>query len=95
LNFSAAFTEGEGLVLMCDTRGIALASGSGCVTKSLQASHVLEAIGLDPALAQAAVLLSLGQGNTDAEVDYFLEVFPKAVERLRAMSPALSAPAAS
>lgn len=90
LNFSAEFTEGEGLALLCDMRGIALASGSGCVTKSLKASHVLEAIGAEPSLAQAAVLLSLGEANSEADVDYFLEVFPKAVERLRAMSPALA-----
>lgn len=88
LNFSAPETEGEGLALICDTRGVALASGSGCVTKSLKPSHVLEAIGLDNDRAKAAVILSLGQGSTEEEADYFLEVFPKAVERLRAMSPA-------
>jgi cysteine desulfurase len=87
LNISTAGTEGEGQLLLLDTRGIAVASGSACVTKSLRASHVLEAIGLDPALAQAAIILSLGQDNTDEDIDYVLEVFPKVAEKLRAMSP--------
>jgi cysteine desulfurase len=57
------------------------------VTKSLRASHVLEAIGLDPALAQAALILSPGQDNTDEDMDYFLETFPQVAAKLRAMSP--------
>jgi cysteine desulfurase len=88
LNISTEGTEGEGQLLLLDTRGIAVASGSACVTKSLRASHVLEAIGLDPALAQAAIILSAGQDNTDEDIDYFLETFPKVAEKLRAMSPA-------
>jgi cysteine desulfurase len=87
LNISTEGTEGEGQLLLLDTRGIAVASGSACVTKSLRASHVLEAIGLDPALAQAAIILSPGQDNTDADIDYALEVFPKVAAKLRAMSP--------
>ena len=87
LNISAEFTEGEGQMLLCDTRGIALASGSGCVSKSLKASHVLEAIGLDPALAQAAVIFSLGKDNSDEDIGYVLETFPKIISKLRDMSP--------
>jgi cysteine desulfurase len=87
LNISTEGTEGEGQLLLLDTRGIAVASGSACVTKSLRASHVLEAIGLDPALAQAALILSPGQDNTDEDMDYFLETFPQVAAKLRAMSP--------
>jgi cysteine desulfurase len=87
LNISTEGTEGEGQLLLLDTRGIAVASGSACVTKSLRASHVLEAIGLEPALAQAAIILSLGQNNTDEDIDYVLETFPKVAAKLRAMSP--------
>ena len=57
------------------------------MTKSLRSSHVLEAIGLAPALAQSAVILSPGQDNTDEDIDYFLEAFPKVAAKLRAMSP--------
>jgi cysteine desulfurase len=87
LNISVEGTEGEGQLLLCDTRGIAIASGTGCLSKSLKASHVLEAIGLDPELARAAVIFSLGKDNSDEDIDYVLEVFPKIISRLRAMSP--------
>jgi cysteine desulfurase len=87
LNISTEGTEGEGQLLLLDTRGIAVASGSACVTKSLRASHVLEAIGLEHELAQAAIILSLGHENTDEDIDYVLETFPKVAEKLRAMSP--------
>lgn len=87
LNLSAEFVEGEGLLLMLDARGIAVASGTSCVSKSLKVSHVLSAIGLDQGLGQAAILLSLGKDNTDAEIDYVLETLPAVVSRLRGMSP--------
>ncbi|HUD82817.1 MAG TPA: cysteine desulfurase family protein [Candidatus Saccharimonadales bacterium] len=87
LNISVEGTEGEGQLLLCDTRGIAVASGTGCLSKSLKASHVLEAIGLDSALAGAAVIFSLGKDNSDEDIDYVLETFPKIIAKLRAMSP--------
>jgi cysteine desulfurase len=87
LNISVEGTEGEGVLLLCDTRGIAIASGTGCLSKSLKASHVLEAIGLDRAIAGAAIILSLGKDSTDEDIDYVLEVFPKIIAKLRSMSP--------
>ncbi len=87
LNISVEGAEGEGQLLLLDTRGIAVASGSACVTKSLRASHVLEAIGLDPAVAQSAIILTLGKDNTDEDIAHVLETFPKIAAKLRAMSP--------
>jgi cysteine desulfurase len=87
LNISTEGTEGEGQLLLLDTRGIAVASGSACVTKTVRSSPVLEAIGLNAALAQAAIILSLGPENTDEDIDYVLETFPKVATKLRAMSP--------
>jgi selenocysteine lyase/cysteine desulfurase len=87
LNISVQGTEGEGQVLMCDTRGISIASGTACLSKSLKPSHVLDAIGVDRDLAKAAIIISFGKDNTDDDVDYFLETYPKIVEKLRAMSP--------
>jgi len=75
-------------MLLADMRGIALASGSACLSKALGASHVLKAIGLEPSLAQAAVIFSLGKDNSDAEIDYVLEAFPQIICKLREMSPA-------
>jgi cysteine desulfurase len=67
--------------------GIAVASGSSCVSKSLKISHVLAAIGLDHALAQGNLIISLGKDNTEEDIDYVVETFAKIVEKLRNMSP--------
>ena len=87
LNISFEFVEGEGLLLMLDTRGIAVASGTSCVSKALKVSPVLQAIGSDYALGQGSVLFSLGESNTETEIDTVLEVVPRTVERLRDLSP--------
>jgi cysteine desulfurase len=87
LNLSVEGVEGEGLLLLCDTRGIAVASGSACVTKTVRASHVLEAIGCESARAQSAIMLTLGKDNTADEMQYVLETFPDLAAKLRALSP--------
>jgi cysteine desulfurase len=87
LNLSTEFIEGEGQLLLCDQFGIAVASGSSCVSKSLKISHVLSAIGLDHALAQGNIIMSLGKDNTEADVDYVVETFARIVKKLRGMSP--------
>jgi len=87
LNFSVEFTEGEGLMLLLDLQGVAVASGTICASKELKISPVLQAIGLEHALAQAALIVSFGPSSSDADVDRFIEVFPGVVAKLRAMSP--------
>jgi cysteine desulfurase len=87
LNISTEFIEGEGQLLMLDFHGVAVASGSSCVSKSLKVSHVLSAIGLDHALAQGNLIMSLGKDNTAEDVDYVIETFAKIVSNLRGMSP--------
>jgi cysteine desulfurase len=88
LNVSTEFIEGEGQLLRCDIHGLAVASGSSCVSKSLKISHVLAAIGLDHALAQGNIIFSLGKDNTEQEIDYVVDTFARqVVAPLRAMSP--------
>jgi cysteine desulfurase len=87
LNVSAEFTEGEGQLLSLDMAGIAVASGTACVSKSIKVSHVLEAIGLERSLAQASIIISLGRDHSDDEMTYFVDTFARVVERLRGMSP--------
>lgn len=87
INISTEFIEGEGQLLLCDLNGIAVASGSSCVSKSLKISHVLSAIGLDHALAQGNLILTLGKDNSEADVDYVVETFVRIVNKLRGMSP--------
>jgi cysteine desulfurase len=87
LNLSTEFIEGEGQLLLLDHQGIAVASGSSCVSKSLKVSHVLSAIHLDHALAQGNIIMSLGKDNTVEDVDYVIATFPNIVRKLRDMSP--------
>ena len=79
--------EGESMLYSLAKKGIMAASGSSCADKALKSSHVLTAIGVDPALANASLLFSLGMDNTDEDVDRVLDVMPPIVERLRSMSP--------
>lgn len=87
LNLSTEFIEGEGQLLSLDVAGIAVASGSSCVSKSLKISHVLAAIGLDHALAQGNIIMTLGKDNTEEEMDFVVAAFEKIVQKLRGMSP--------
>jgi cysteine desulfurase len=86
-SFWFAYIEGESLLLQLDMNGVSASTGSACSSDSLEASHVLLAIGLKPQKAHGSLRLSLGKYTTDEEVDYVLEVAPKSVERLRQISP--------
>ena len=79
--------EGEALLLHLDAKGICASSGSACSSASLDPSHVLLAIGLPPEVAHGSLRLSLGEENTDEDVDYLLQAVPEVVEYLRNMSP--------
>lgn len=86
-HFRFTAIEGESLNLMLDDKGIAAATGSACSSKKLKASHVLLAIGLDPAEAHGSIRLSLGRTSTKEEVEYVSSVLPDIVQNLRNMSP--------
>lgn len=86
-NFSFEFIEGESLLLMLDMKGIAASSGSACTSGSLDPSHVLLAIGLPHEIAHGSLRLTIGDENTEEDIDYVLETLPPIVERLREMSP--------
>ncbi len=86
-SFCVEFIEGESMLLHLDMQGFATSSGSACTSRALKASHVLLAMGLDHALAQGSIVLSLIDGITSEDIDRLLEVFPTIVERLRKMSP--------
>ena len=86
-HFRFTAVEGESLNLMLDKKGIAAATGSACSSKRLQASHVLLAIGLDPAEAHGSLRFSLGRMSTKEDVNYVVNALPGIVKKLRNMSP--------
>ena len=79
--------EGESVVLDLDLAGFAASSGSACTSGSLEPSHVLLAMGVPHALARGSLRVTVGRGNTTAEVEVFLDALPRIIERLRAASP--------
>jgi cysteine desulfurase len=86
-NFWFAYIEGESLLIQLDANGVSASTGSACSSDSLEASHVLLAIGLKPQEAHGSLRLSLGKYTTEEGVNYALDVVPKSVERLREISP--------
>ncbi|MGI5937084.1 MAG: cysteine desulfurase NifS [Oscillospiraceae bacterium] len=87
VNFCFKGIEGESMLLLLNSMGIAASSGSACTSGSLDPSHVLLAIGLPHEIAHGSLRLSLSEYNTDEEIDYILTAVPQVVARLREMSP--------
>ena len=87
VNFSIEYIEGESMLLNLDMLGIAGSTGSACTSGDLEPSHVLLSIGRPHELCHGSLRLSLGRYTQEKEIDRFLEVFPKIVSKLRAMSP--------
>jgi cysteine desulfurase len=87
-SFSCCFrnVEGESVLLALDLADVAASSGSACTTGSMEPSHVLTAMGIDPDLAHASLRLTLGASNTDADIGRVLDVLPAIVARLRSLA---------
>jgi len=86
-NISFRFIEGEGLLINLDLEGVAVSTGSACSSGTLEPSPVIRALGVDDEIARGSIRFSFGKDNTEADVDYVVEVLSRAVERLRALSP--------
>ena len=86
-NFSFAGIEGESLVMKLDEAGIAASTGSACSSPNLEPSHVLVAIGVPLSMAHGSLRISTGRDTTDADIERLLDVLPRVVGELRAMSP--------
>ena len=87
VNLSVEFVEGESMCLNMDMAGICISTGSACSSASLEASHVLLAMGLDPIQAHGSLRFTLGKWTTEEEINKVLEILPRIVTKLRAMSP--------
>ena len=86
-NISFRFIEGEGLLIGLDLQSIAVSTGSACSSGTLEPSPVILALGRNDELARGSIRFSFGKDNTDADVDYVLEVLPRVVSKLRELSP--------
>jgi cysteine desulfurase len=80
--------ESEAALMMLDQENICCSAGSACRTGSLNPSHVLSAMGLVNEQARGSLRFSFGRFSTEAEVDRALEIVPRVIEKLRALSPA-------
>ena len=88
-NVSFEFIEGESMLLWLDDEGICASTGSACTSGSLEPSHVLLATGLPVEISHGSLRLTLGDANTEEDVDFVLEVLPKVVTKTAGYVPAL------
>jgi cysteine desulfurase len=89
-SFCVEFVEGESMLMLLNSMGIAVSSGSSCTSRALKASHVLLAMGYIHELAQGSILFTAGIDNTPSDIDYVAEVMPPIIDKLRQMSPLYS-----
>ncbi len=87
VNVTVDYVEGESMLLNLDLKGVAASTGSACSSGSLEPSHVLLAMGCKHEEAHGSLRFTLGRYNTEEDVDYLLDILPKIVAKLRAMSP--------
>jgi cysteine desulfurase len=80
--FAVPGLKAETALIALDLDGIAVSSGSACSSGKVRRSHVLEAMGVAPSLAEGAIRVSLGWNSTQADVAAFVSGFEKLVERL-------------
>jgi cysteine desulfurase len=86
LSVSVPGTDSESMLMALDLRGIACSGGSACQTGSITPSHVLTAMGVEPALAASAIRMSFGAMNSPEHVPVVGELFPKLVAKARSLA---------
>ncbi|MEQ1691551.1 MAG: cysteine desulfurase family protein [Gemmatimonas sp.] len=86
-NISIPGTDSESMLMALDMRGIACSAGSACQSGAVSASHVLSAMGVSPAIANAALRLSLGRLNDDATIDRVATVLGTLASKARVQFP--------
>lgn len=87
-NISFEAVEAESLLIALDLEGVAVSTGSACSSGTLEPSHVLRAMGFPSPRTQNSIRMSLGAGNTSAEVDFVVSKLPAIVDKLRSLTRA-------
>ena len=75
--------ENEALLFLLENEGVYASAASSCASGAQEASHVLQAMGVDLKTAGGSIRFSLGQTTTEEEIEYALTVVPNSVEQLR------------
>lgn len=83
VNLSFEGVDAKALLMDLDTNGIYASTGCACMSDSLRPSHVLRAIGVPDTLARSSIRFSFGRYNSEADIDYILDVLPDLVDKLR------------
>jgi cysteine desulfurase len=83
VSFVVEGSDSISLLANLDLEGICASSGSACSAGSLEPSHVISALGLDDALANALVRFSLGRGSSVDEIQFTIRVLPEVISRSR------------
>jgi cysteine desulfurase len=87
IHLSIPYIEGESLLLLLDTYGICVSTGSACSAHNLAPSHVLRAIGQSHELIHGSIRVTLGTDTTGEDLIYTGEMLKVCVDRLRDLSP--------
>lgn len=86
VNLSFEGVEGEAVLMMLDNLGVSVSTGSACASGSLEPSHVLVAMGLEPEIAQSSIRFTFGKDTTNEEIDFVVNALHKAVKKVRSVS---------
>ena len=87
VNVIFEYIEGESILLMLNKRGVCASTGSACNSASLEPSHVLTACGIPHEVVHGSLRLTLGEMNTEEDVDFVIAAVKEIVQKLRNMSP--------
>ena len=83
INLTIDGVNAETLLTLCDMHGICISKGSACHSYSPVPSTTLKAIGLTDEQAQNTIRISIGEHNTEEEIDYCIDIIPKLIKEIR------------
>jgi cysteine desulfurase len=89
--FAVAGLKAETALIALDLDGIAVSSGSACSSGKVEPSHVLAAMGVEPALAASALRVSLGWTSAESDIERFLGAWKKLAESLGKLRRSIAA----
>ena len=87
VNVSFELVDGEAVLMMLDFEGIAVSTGSACLSGATEPSYVLASMGVEQELSQGSIRFSFGRSTSKADIDYTIEKLVEVIEKLRKISP--------